>query len=69
MRGELEAYGEGLAEKAEIVALSKVDAVDEHTLKLQRERLKRAMRSYGPPVAPGAKRARRSTSPPCRARA
>jgi hypothetical protein len=26
-------------------------------LKLQRERLKRAMRTYGPPIAPGAKRA------------
>ncbi len=39
-----------LADKAEIVALSKVDAVDEDTLKLQRERLKRAMRTYGPPL-------------------
>jgi GTP-binding protein len=56
VRGELEAYGEGLAEKAEIVALSKIDAVDEDTLKKQRERLKRAMRSYGPPVEEGEKR-------------
>ena len=54
---ELAAYGEGLADKAEIVALSKVDAVDEVTLKPQAERLKRAMRSYGPPVADGGKRA------------
>ena len=32
VRRELAAYGEGLAEKTEIVALSKVDAVDEATL-------------------------------------
>jgi len=57
IRQELDAYGEGLTEKAEIVALSKVDAVDEETLKTQRERLKRAMRAYGPPVADGARRA------------
>jgi GTP-binding protein len=56
IRRELEAYGEGLAEKAEIVVLSKVDAVDEEMLKAQRERLKRAMRSYGPPVEAGARR-------------
>src|SRR3954471_1277133 len=31
IRGELEAYGHGLAEKPEIVALSKVDALDEET--------------------------------------
>ncbi len=55
VRRELEAYGEGLAEKAEIVALSKVDAVDAETLKQQRERLRRAMRSYGPPTE-GARR-------------
>jgi GTP-binding protein len=42
VRRELEAYGAGLAQKAEIVALSKVDAVDAETLKAQRERLKRA---------------------------
>jgi GTP-binding protein len=57
IRGELAAYGAGLTDKPEIVALSKIDAVDEETLKLQRERLKRAMRSYGPPVAAGARRA------------
>ncbi len=57
IRRELAAYGGGVAEKAEIVALSKVDATDEETLKKQRERLKRAMRSYGPPLAEGAKRA------------
>ena len=57
VRGELGAYGGGLAEKSEIVALSKIDAIDEETLKLQRERLKRAMRAYGPPLAAGERRA------------
>jgi GTP-binding protein len=42
VRGELEAYAAGVEEKAEIVALSKVDAVDPETLKAQTERLKRA---------------------------
>ena len=56
VRRELAAYGEGLAEKAEIVALSKVDAVDAETLKQQRERLVRAMRTYGPPLEDGARR-------------
>jgi len=56
IRRELAAYGGGIAEKAEIVALSKVDATDEETLKKQRERLKRAMRGYGPPVEDGVKR-------------
>jgi GTP-binding protein len=42
VRRELEAYGAGLAEKPEIVALSKVDAVDPETLKAQRDRLRRA---------------------------
>ena len=55
IRRELAAYGAGLAEKAEIVALSKVDAVDEETLAKQTERLKRAMRSFGPPLAAGRK--------------
>lgn len=32
VRGELEAYGHGLAEKPEIVALSQIDAVDAKTL-------------------------------------
>jgi GTP-binding protein len=56
VRRELEAYGAGLADKAEIVALSKVDAVDEAALAKQTERLKRAMRSFGPPPGAGAKR-------------
>jgi GTP-binding protein len=57
IRRELAAYGEGLSDKAEIVALSKVDAVDEATLKKQRDRLKRAMREHGPELAEGVKRA------------
>ena len=47
-RRELAAYGEGLDEKSEIVALSKIDAVDAEHLKKQRERLKRAIASAGP---------------------
>ena len=42
VRNELIAYGHGLEEKPEIVALSKTDAVDPATLKKQVERLKRA---------------------------
>jgi GTP-binding protein len=42
VRGELAAYGAGLADKPEIVALSKADALDPPTLKEQRARLKRA---------------------------
>jgi GTP-binding protein len=42
VRREIEAYGHGLAEKPEIVALSKVDALDPETRKAQRERLRRA---------------------------
>ncbi len=42
VRGELEAYAGTLAEKAEIVALNKIDAVSAEDLKKQRDRLKRA---------------------------
>ena len=42
VRSELEAYGHELAEKPEIVALSKADALDDATLKEQTARLKRA---------------------------
>jgi GTP-binding protein len=45
VRAELEAYGSGLERKPEIVALSKADAVDARTLKLQAGRLKRAART------------------------
>ncbi len=58
IRRELAAYGEGLGAKAEIVCLSKVDAVDEQTLAKQLERLKRAIRSHGQPLAGGKKAAR-----------
>lgn len=42
VRKEIEAYGHGLAEKPEIVALAKVDALDPDTRKEQMARLKRA---------------------------
>ncbi len=42
VRQELEAYGGQLAEKVEIVALNKIDAVDAEQLRKQKERLKRA---------------------------
>ena len=42
VRRELEAYGHGLADKPEIVALSKCDAVPEDELKKKRTTLKRA---------------------------
>jgi len=49
VRRELSAYGAELDAKPEIVALSKTDAADAEHLKKQRERLKRAMASAGPP--------------------
>src|SRR5882724_10937770 len=42
VRTELEAYGGGLAEKAEVVALNKADALTPEVLKQQVARLKRA---------------------------
>ena len=42
IRHELEAYGHDLTNKAEIIALSKADAVDAEALKRQKERLRRA---------------------------
>ena len=42
VRGELEAYGGGLADKPEIVALSKIDAMTPEQIKEQAARLKRA---------------------------
>jgi GTP-binding protein len=44
VRAELEAYGGGLAEKAEVVALNKADALTPEALKEQVARLKRAAR-------------------------
>jgi GTPase len=42
IRGELEAYGHGLTEKAEIIALNKADAVPPEVLTKKRAKLKRA---------------------------
>ena len=42
VRGELEAYGQGLTEKPEIVALSKVDAMTPEAIKAQTAKLKKA---------------------------
>ncbi|HVB90431.1 MAG TPA: GTPase ObgE [Beijerinckiaceae bacterium] len=67
IRAELAAYGAQLAEKAEIVALSKVDAVDEALLKTQTQRLKRAMRAYGPGDVAGESHTLLRVSAPTRA--
>jgi GTPase len=48
IRRELAAYGGGLEQKPELVALSKIDLVDEDTARAQTERLRRAMRTHGP---------------------
>ena len=56
VRKELAAYGADLAAKPEIVALSKIDAVDHGPLPAMRAKLLRAMRSHGPAPAEGAKR-------------
>jgi GTP-binding protein len=42
VRGELKAYGHGLAEKPEIVALSRIDLVEEASIKTIAAKLKRA---------------------------
>ena len=42
VRGELEAYGQGLADKPEIVALSKADAMTPEQIKAQSAKLKKA---------------------------
>jgi GTPase len=44
VRAELEAYGHGLADKPEVVALSKADALSPELLKRQKECLRRAAR-------------------------
>jgi GTP-binding protein len=44
VRAELEAYGAGLADKPEVVALSKIDALTPEEIKEQAARLKRAAR-------------------------
>ena len=42
IRGELEAYGEGLADRTEVLALSKIDALDEDLRRLQADALEEA---------------------------
>jgi GTP-binding protein len=42
VRAELDAYGQGLADKHEIVALTKIDALTPELIKQQAARLKRA---------------------------
>ena len=44
VRDELEAYGQGLSEKPEIVALSKADAMTKEAIKTQTAKLKKACR-------------------------
>ena len=44
MRNELEAYGGGLAEKPEIVALSKIDALTPKKIEAQMKRLQKAIK-------------------------
>ncbi|MEJ2435036.1 MAG: GTPase ObgE [Pseudolabrys sp.] len=44
VRAELEAYGQGLADKPEIVALSKIDALTPDEIKAQAAKLKKAAR-------------------------
>src|SRR3546814_13231681 len=43
VRRELEAYGGGLAEKAEVVALNKVDALDAETREQKQAALRKAI--------------------------
>ena len=45
VRGELEAYGHGLIDKPEIVALTKADALAPEAIKQQVGRLKRAAKA------------------------
>ncbi|MGE3149190.1 MAG: GTPase ObgE, partial [Pseudorhodoplanes sp.] len=48
VRGELEAYGHGLSEKPEIVALSKIDSLTPEEIKSKTAKLKRAAKT--PPL-------------------
>lgn len=51
IRQELKAYGADLHQKPEIVVLSKIDLVPPEILQQQKERLRLAMRRYGPPLS------------------
>jgi GTP-binding protein len=48
VRGELKAYGAGLAEKAEVIGLNKVDALDPETRRQKQAALKKAARKHNP---------------------
>jgi GTP-binding protein len=48
VRGELEAYGHGLAGKPEIVGLNKIDAIDAVTVKRKKTALQRLARKLSP---------------------
>jgi GTPase len=52
VRSEITAYGHGLAERREIVALNKIDALTPEKLKMQKECLARAIRNLPQSVAP-----------------
>ncbi len=56
VRGELEAYGHGLTDKPEVVALSQTDTVDQDELELKREELAEAC-GHAPLVLSAATRA------------
>jgi GTP-binding protein len=45
VRGELEAYGQGLTDKPEIIALSKIDALTPEEIKKQAAKLKKACKT------------------------
>jgi GTP-binding protein len=45
VRRELEAYGEGLGEKTEVLALNKIDALDPETCKARQKKLARAAKA------------------------
>ena len=69
--GELEAYGHGLAEKPEIVALSKADALDEDTLqgaarRAPQRRAGEASSLLSSPPSSGPRRAERCCAPSSR---
>ena len=47
IRGELEAYGHGLADKPELLGLNKIDALDRREVEKKRQELKRAAQRAG----------------------
>ncbi len=59
VRGELAAYGDGLADKPEIVALSQVDAIDAEARKKKAGRAEAGRRPRADPAVGGHRRRRR----------